>query len=352
MGEAAGDLGHAPVRPAPRRPTRAPVTTTPRPGPVLSGDHGRARHASPSAARPTPTRTTPRALAASGSERRYAGTRLGRQELDGELLTDAPGALWTVALLERCRALVLPMASHGAADLPPGGGVKARTWRIRAELGPEPYPVHRLRWSPSPWRRTTATGSVHPTGHRRRPAHRRRHLRHHRLREGRGRAWPTSSPTTASPPERPEGWAARRRRRRRDVDRHLHPAESQLVKVSPSKTRAARWSSSVLRTADPDLQGETGHRPRRQDRPRRPGRDAVRGGQGGAARPLPQLEAELLGMIAGGDYEGPGKPRPRRRDGLGLDGIDAWRSAGAAHQAALAPSLPRKVEQRESAVKR
>ena len=34
-------------------------------------------------------------------ERRYAGTRLGRQELDGELLEDIEGALWTRALVER-----------------------------------------------------------------------------------------------------------------------------------------------------------------------------------------------------------------------------------------------------------
>ncbi|MBO9695998.1 MAG: DNA-packaging protein [Sphingopyxis sp.] len=33
----------------------------------------------------------------------YGGTRLGRQELDGELLEDAEGALWTRALVERCR---------------------------------------------------------------------------------------------------------------------------------------------------------------------------------------------------------------------------------------------------------
>ena len=32
---------------------------------------------------------------------RYAGTRLGRQELDGELLLDTPGALWTLSMLER-----------------------------------------------------------------------------------------------------------------------------------------------------------------------------------------------------------------------------------------------------------
>lgn len=33
----------------------------------------------------------------------YAGTQLARQELDGELIEDVPGALWTRALLERCR---------------------------------------------------------------------------------------------------------------------------------------------------------------------------------------------------------------------------------------------------------
>lgn len=33
----------------------------------------------------------------------YGGTRLGRQELDGELLEDVEGALWTRGLIERCR---------------------------------------------------------------------------------------------------------------------------------------------------------------------------------------------------------------------------------------------------------
>ena len=36
-------------------------------------------------------------------EAEYGGTRLGRQELDGELLEDAEGALWTRELIERCR---------------------------------------------------------------------------------------------------------------------------------------------------------------------------------------------------------------------------------------------------------
>ncbi|WP_181561489.1 MULTISPECIES: DNA-packaging protein [Sphingobium] len=36
-------------------------------------------------------------------ERNFRGTRLGRQELDGELLLDHEGALWTRALIETCR---------------------------------------------------------------------------------------------------------------------------------------------------------------------------------------------------------------------------------------------------------
>ena len=34
---------------------------------------------------------------------RYAGTRLGRQEIDGEIVDDVPGALWTRGMFETCR---------------------------------------------------------------------------------------------------------------------------------------------------------------------------------------------------------------------------------------------------------
>ena len=37
-------------------------------------------------------------------EGQYGGTRLGRQELDGELIDDAEGALWTRGMIEACRA--------------------------------------------------------------------------------------------------------------------------------------------------------------------------------------------------------------------------------------------------------
>ena len=39
---------------------------------------------------------------------RYAGTRLGRQELDAEIIDDRPGALWTRAGLEAGRVAAAP----------------------------------------------------------------------------------------------------------------------------------------------------------------------------------------------------------------------------------------------------
>ncbi len=38
----------------------------------------------------------------------YEGTRLGRQEIEGELLEDTPGALWSLALIESTRAREAP----------------------------------------------------------------------------------------------------------------------------------------------------------------------------------------------------------------------------------------------------
>ena len=49
-------------------------------------------------------------------KRQFSGTTLGRQELDGELLTDIEGALWTRALLETCRGPARA-APTGATDL-------------------------------------------------------------------------------------------------------------------------------------------------------------------------------------------------------------------------------------------
>ena len=34
-------------------------------------------------------------------QRRYSGTRVGRQELDGELIEDVEGAFWTRSIIDR-----------------------------------------------------------------------------------------------------------------------------------------------------------------------------------------------------------------------------------------------------------
>jgi phage terminase large subunit-like protein len=39
---------------------------------------------------------------------RYGGTRIGRQELEGELLIDVPGALWNFELIDECRVEAAP----------------------------------------------------------------------------------------------------------------------------------------------------------------------------------------------------------------------------------------------------
>lgn len=50
---------------------------------------------------------------------RYAGTRMGRQELDGVLLADAEGALWTGAMLERARVGEAPEMDRIVVALDP-----------------------------------------------------------------------------------------------------------------------------------------------------------------------------------------------------------------------------------------
>jgi len=100
---------------------RTIVTTTPRPGPLL-----KRVLALPRCAR-THGRTDenphlPRDFRAAMREM-YGGTRLGRQELEGLLLEEYEGALWTRELLEKSRFLP-PHVKPGEGDqVKPGGGV-------------------------------------------------------------------------------------------------------------------------------------------------------------------------------------------------------------------------------------
>jgi phage terminase large subunit-like protein len=90
----------------PPRP-RQMITTTPRPIPLI-----KRLLADPAT---VVTRATTRANAHNLSpaflqavQARYAGTRLGRQEIEAEILDDRPEALWSRALLEQCRVAAAP----------------------------------------------------------------------------------------------------------------------------------------------------------------------------------------------------------------------------------------------------
>ena len=80
------------------------VTTTPKPVPLLRRlledpsvmvTHMRTAENAGNLARPF----------LEAMEKRYAGTRLGRQELDGELIEERPDALWSRAMLEKAAAM-------------------------------------------------------------------------------------------------------------------------------------------------------------------------------------------------------------------------------------------------------
>ena len=83
---------------------RIMVTTTPKPTKLLRdiiAREGRDVAITRAATRDNAANLAPSFLAT--VEAQYAGTRLGRQELDGELLTDTPGALWSLDLIEQAR---------------------------------------------------------------------------------------------------------------------------------------------------------------------------------------------------------------------------------------------------------
>ncbi len=107
------------------KPAQCIITTTPRPSQWLKGVM-----ASPDT---VITRSSTMANAANLDaatlrhlQQRYAGTSLGRQELEAEVLAEAEGALWSRALLDRCRVAEAPKyLVRVVVSVDPSGGAKA-----------------------------------------------------------------------------------------------------------------------------------------------------------------------------------------------------------------------------------
>jgi phage terminase large subunit-like protein len=55
---------------------------------------------------------------------RYAGTRLGRQEIDGEIIDDRPDALWTRGAIEGCRVDAAPSLARIVIGVDPPGSAR------------------------------------------------------------------------------------------------------------------------------------------------------------------------------------------------------------------------------------
>lgn len=99
---------------------RAVITTTPRPIPLIREIMADAKTAVTRGA----TSDNRENLATSFLDqirRKYEGTRLGRQELEGEILDDVPGALWTRAMLDRAVASEIPEMARIVVALDPSG---------------------------------------------------------------------------------------------------------------------------------------------------------------------------------------------------------------------------------------
>lgn len=99
---------------------RCAITTTPRPIPVL-----KEIIADPSTVMTRgSTMDNKSNLAASFIHqitKKFAGTRLGRQELDAEVLDDVPGALWTRLMLDTTRVASAPEMSRVVVAIDPSG---------------------------------------------------------------------------------------------------------------------------------------------------------------------------------------------------------------------------------------
>jgi phage terminase large subunit-like protein len=276
---------------------RALVTTTPRPGPVLRSimaEPGTVTIGGPSDSNPHNSPAWIRGMRA-----RYAGTRLERQELNGELLTDNPGALWTEELLTSCRAQGSdwgPIASQRAE--PASVGQPATRSGDRTDVtdsfrdGLAPPKFLRLVIAVDPPSGDGTCGIVACA----------------RDSEGNAHVLADHSITAQTP----EGWS-KAVADSAAIWTRLHP--NLPVLVVAEQNQGGLMVQSVLKIADPSLriklvtatQGKT-------DRAS-PVAMLFEAGRVILHGRFPELEAQLCGMIAGGEYEGPGSS-PDRADAM------------------------------------
>lgn len=187
----------------------------------------------------------------------YAGTMLGRQELEGELIDEVTGALWTRGLIEARRAAAMPDAVRVVIGVDPPAGTGGDACGIVA----------------------VALGA-----------------------DGRGYVLEDASVTGATP----EGWAraVAACAARRGADR-----------VVAEKNQGGEMVRSTLLAADAVLPVTLVHASRGKAARAEPVAALYEAGKAWHVGAFPALEDELCGLSAGGGYEGPGRS-PDRADAL------------------------------------
>lgn len=231
------------------------VTTTPRPTPLL-----RRVMALPDCVQ-TRGRTRdnlflPESFVAAVEEQ-YGGTRLGRQELDGELLTDHEGALWTRVLLDACVIDAVPALRRVVVGVdPPASAGGDACGIVACGLGED------------------------------------------------GRAYVLEDASVAG--ATPAGWAAAVA-----ACAARHGAD----RVIAEKNQGGDMVEAVLRGADAGLPVRLVHASRGKLARAEPVAALYEQGRMSHVRGLGALEDELAGMVTGGVYAGPGRS-PDRADAL------------------------------------
>ena len=189
----------------------------------------------------------------------YGGTRIGRQELDGELIDDVEGTLWPRSLIERCRVRDVPETVRTVigVDPPAGSGAGSDACGIvAAGLG----------------------------------------------RDGTGYVLGDASVTG----KRPEEWA-----------RSVAAAYGRFKadRVIAEKNQGGEMVESVLRAVDAGLPLTLVHASKGKAARAEPVAALYERGRVFHVGAFPALEDEMAGLTAGGGYEGPGRS-PDRADAL------------------------------------
>ncbi len=92
---------------------------------------------------------------------RYEGTRLGRQELAGEILEDNPGALWQRAMIDQYRVTANPDLIRVVVGVDPPGGATECGIVVAGDAGNGHYYVlddRSLQDTPDKWAEAVLTG--------------------------------------------------------------------------------------------------------------------------------------------------------------------------------------------------